>query len=212
VRVFSGRTSTGVRGIRLAAGDEVISMSILRHIEATPDERAAYLKAANALRRSAGVEVDDSAGSDDEEGAVADAALSPERFAELQANEAFLLTVTDRGFGKRTSAYEYRVTGRGGQGIENMRLAEKSKSVVATFSAGEKDQVMLVTDGGQVIRMPLHDVRVAGRRTQGVTLFRVAPDEHVVSVAHLEETNGDDTDEAVEPITDAEVDGEAPAP
>jgi DNA gyrase subunit A len=213
VRVFAGRTSTGVRGIKLAAGDEVMSMSILRHVEATPEERVAYLKAANALRRAGGEEPDEPVG-DDEEAASGEATLSPERFAELQAGEEFLLTVTDRGFGKRTSAYEYRVTGRGGQGIENMRFGEKSRSVVATFPAGENDQVMLVTDGGQVIRMPLHDVRVAGRRTMGVTLFRVAADEHVVSVAHLEETNGDEAEgvEGVDGAAEGVPDVESGAP
>ncbi|GIL38416.1 DNA gyrase subunit A [Rhodospirillales bacterium TMPK1] len=204
VRVFAGRTSTGVRGIKLAKDDEVISMSVLRHVDASPDERAAYLKQANALRRATGeaAAIEEPTDSD-EEGAIGEASLSAERFIELQANEEFLLTVTDRGFGKRTSAYEYRVTGRGGQGIENMRFGEKSRAVAATFPAGETDQVMLVTDGGQIIRMPLHDVRVAGRRTMGVTLFRVSADEHVVSVAHLEESPGADDD--VDSDTDGDI-------
>jgi DNA gyrase subunit A len=186
IRVFSGRTSTGVRGIKLAKGDEVISMSVLTHVDATPDERTAYLKAANALRGA------------DEEGVEFEgegAALTEERFKQLQDKEQFLLTATNGGFGKRTSAYEYRISGRGGQGVANMTLTKKNGGeVVATFPVTDDHQVMLISDMGQMIRMPVRDVRFTGRSAQGVTLFKVAPGENVVSVAWLIQ----DDDEAIE--------------
>ncbi len=190
LRVFSGRTSTGVRGIKLGKDDEVISMSILKHVEATPDERTAYLKKASALRGA------DTEGMEAEEGAE-NASISEERFKDMQAREQFLLTVTTGGFGKRTSAYEYRLSGRGGQGVTNISLTKKNGSAVAgTFPVTDEHQVMLVTDGGQMIRMPVAGIRFTGRSAQGVTLFRVAQDEKVVSVAWLkqeaeEETEGD---------------------
>jgi DNA gyrase subunit A len=190
LRVFSGRTSTGVRGIKLGKGDEVISMSILKHVDATPDERTAYLKKASALRGA------DTEGMEAEEGAE-NASISEERFKDMQAREQFLLTVTTGGFGKRTSAYEYRLSGRGGQGVTNISLTKKNGSAVAgTFPVTDEHQVMLVTDGGQMIRMPVAGIRFTGRSAQGVTLFRVAEGEKVVSVAWLkqeaeEETEGD---------------------
>ncbi len=180
VRVFAGRTSTGVRGIRLGKGDEVISMSVLKHIEITPDERTAYLKAVNR----------DLEGADVEEGGGAD--LSSERIQELKEKEQFLLTVSNKGFGKRTSSYEYRTAGRGGQGIANMSLTKKNGGkVAATFPVTDNHQIMLVTDKGQLIRTPINDVRITGRSAQGVTLFRVGADENVVSVAWLIEEEGD---------------------
>jgi DNA gyrase subunit A len=189
VRVFSGRTSTGVRGIRLAeSGDEVVSMAILNHVEAGPEERAAYLR----MKRQ-----DDDANlaptiDPDIEG-VPVAALAPERFDELAAAEQYLLTITENGFGKRSSAYEYRLTGRGGQGIWNIDASAKVGDVVASFPVGAGDQAMLVTNGGQVIRVPVDQVRLAGRKTQGVTVFRVGEGERVVSVAHLDvEAVGED--------------------
>jgi DNA gyrase subunit A len=187
VRVFAGRNSIGVRGIRLADGDEVISMSILRHVDAPSEERAGYLKQAAAARRAGDEpEIVAAANGDDDEAATA-VALSPERYAELATQEEFILTVSARGFGKRSSSYEYRLTGRGGQGIMNMDMSERNGQVVAAFPIHVGQDVMLVTNGGQIIRMPVNDVRIAGRRTQGVTLFRVAEGEVVVSVAALEE-------------------------
>jgi DNA gyrase subunit A len=111
--------------------------------------------------------------------------LSPERLAELEAKDELILTITAKGFGKRTSAYEYRVTGRGGQGIANIETSPRNGTVAASFPVSERDQIMLVTDGGQMIRCPVHDIRVARRQTQGVTVFKVAGDEHVVAVAHM---------------------------
>lgn len=193
VRVFAGRNSVGVRGIKLADGDSVISMSILRDVASTAEERSGYLKQAAALRRGAD-EPEVAASGDDEESAAA-AMLTPERFAALAAQEEFILTASARGFGKRSSSYEYRITGRGGQGIMNMEMSDRNGEVIAAFPVKAGQDVMLVTNGGQIIRMPVDDIRIAGRRTQGVTLFRVAEGEQVVSVAALEdegEAGGDD--------------------
>jgi DNA gyrase subunit A len=203
VRVFAGRDSSGVRGIKLLNGDEVNSLSVLRHVEATPEERVAYLKQANARRRANGngngngeTEADAPAAADaaaDGEGDVADVALSAERFQELDEAEEMLLTVTDMGFGKRTSAYEYRVTGRGGQGISNITLAPRNgKAVVATFPVRDGDDIMMVTDAGRLIRVPVDQVRCSGRQTMGVTLFRVDKGEHVTSVFTVLEDETDD--------------------
>ncbi len=199
LRVFSGRDSSGVRGIRLAPKDEVIGLSVLRHVEASAEERAAYLKGAAARRRSAGEEVDVSAVP--EEG-VSEAALSAERVAELEASEEILLTVTDAGFGKRSSAYDYRTTGRGGQGITNATLGggRKGSAVVASFPVRPGDGVMLVTSAGQLIRVPADQVRVTGRASMGVTVLRVANGERVTSVFPVIDTaeNGDAA--AAEPV------------
>ena len=184
VRVFRGRDSVGVRGISLGADDEVISMSILRHAEFETEERDAYLRLAAWRRR------DEKSGEENtEESSEAPSVTLPEeRFAELANAEEFILTVSSAGFGKRTSAYEYRVTGRGGKGIEAIDLGrDASATLVAAFPVVERDQIMLVTDGGQLIRCPVHDVRIAGRTTRGVTLFRVSEGERVVSVIRLGE-------------------------
>ncbi len=176
LRVFSGRDSSGVRGIRLLTGDGVISLSVLRHVDAGVEDRAAYLKAA---RRRGGEEEEPSL--DGEE--AAEVALSTERFAQLEAAEEILLTVTDGGFGKRSSAYEYRVTGRGGQGITNITLSPRNgTAVVASFPVRPGDGVMLVTDEGRLIRVPSDQVRVTGRSSMGVTLFRLGETERVSSV------------------------------
>jgi len=195
LRVFSGRDSAGVRGIKLSAGDEVMSLSVLRHVEATPDERAAYLKYASALRRNGEDEGAAEANGDAEE-AVAEIALSEARLAELSEGEEILLTVTDAGFGKRSSAYEYRVTGRGGQGIANITLNARrnGNAVAASFQVREGDDVMLVTDGGRLIRVPVDQVRITGRSSMGVTLFRLDDNERVTSVFPVleQEQEGED--------------------
>ncbi|MBI2719854.1 MAG: DNA gyrase subunit A [Rhizobiales bacterium] len=185
VRVFKGRDSTGVRGIRLEADDRVISMAILRHVEASAEERAAFLKMARAM---AGEEVEQ--GASDEE-APADTTLSPERYVQMGAAEQVILTVSVNGYGKRTSSYEYRITGRGGKGIVAMAVNERNGPLVASFPVEEEDQIMLVTDGGQLIRCPVHDIRKAGRATQGVIVIDVAENEHVVSVEHITEEEGE---------------------
>jgi DNA gyrase subunit A len=185
VRVFSGRTSTGVRGIKLASGDAVIGMSILHHTDYSMEERAAYLKQARELRRAEGEDTDDAVDVDAEP--VGEATLSPEQFKDMQDREEMILTVSEQGFGKRTSAYEYRLTGRGGQGIWNMDMGDRNKAIAAVFPIHETDQLMMVSDGGQVIRMPVHDIRLTGRKSKGVTLFRLSGEEKVVSVARLED-------------------------
>lgn len=179
VREFASRSSTGVRGIRLGKANEVVSMSILRQIEFTIEERDSYLKQAGQLRRDEGVLIA-------EEGIP----LPPERFEEMAKAEEFILTVSEKGFGKRSSAYEYRCTNRGGQGITTMDVTLKTGKVVDSFPVKDEDDVMLVTNTGQLIRCPVHDIRIAGRRTQGVTLFRVSPGETVVSVARLRDEEG----------------------
>jgi DNA gyrase subunit A len=201
VRVFAGRDSSGVRGIRLAPGDEVISLSVLEHVTVTNEERAAYLKLANAKRRGNG----NGNGDEDVESAVdgdepvEDVSLDDSRFDELAGKEEFLLTVTNAGFGKRSSAYEYRVTGRGGQGIANITLAPRNgTAVAASFPVRPGDDVMLMTDVGRLIRVPADQVRITGRQAMGVTLFRVVAGEHVMSVFPVVE---DDTEENGEPAT-----------
>ena len=187
VRVFAGRDSTGVRGIRLAEGDSVISMAILRAVLATAEERTAYVKQANANRRAQSGEADDveETAADDEEEVAAEAALSLERFAQLGAAEEVILTVSTEGYGKRTSAYEFRRTGRGGQGLLAQDLTKKGGRLAASFPVEDTDEILLVTDQGQLIRTPVSQVRIAGRNTSGVIIFRKGADEHVVSVERL---------------------------
>jgi DNA gyrase subunit A len=189
VRLFKGRDSDGVRGIRLEDGDEVISMAILSHVDASPAERTAYLKQAAAMRRATGDEEAETAGADPEveEGADEGAELTPERYAELGAREQFVLTISERGFGKRTSSYEFRTSGRGGKGIVAMVVNDRNGDIVASFPVENSDQIMLVTDGGQLIRCPVDDVRIAGRNTQGVRIFKTDADESVVSVECITE-------------------------
>jgi DNA gyrase subunit A len=191
VRVFSGRTSIGVRGIKLGEGDHVVSMSILRHVDVETEERVAFLRLS---KRRRGAEEEVSTEAADEEGAeTATVTLSPERYSDLESKEEFILTVTAKGFGKRSSAYEYRITGRGGQGVANIEVSERNGQVVASFPVNHRDQIMLVTDRGQLIRCPVDDIRIAGRKTQGVLLFKVDEGESVVSVTRLaDETPGSD--------------------
>ncbi len=189
LRVFASRDSAGVRGIRLGRDDAVISLAVLRHVEAGVDERGAYLKAAAQKRRAAGEDVDAVAG--DGEDPAAEILLSPERFEEMEAAEAFLLVVNDAGLGLRTSAYWYPVKGRGGQGIVSMDLRprmgrerigrEGTTSVVATFPVSPGDDIMLVTDGGQLIRSPVDQVRITRRAAKGVILLRPNEGERVTS-------------------------------
>ena len=193
VRVFSGRTSTGVRGIKLGDSDEVIGMSVVRHFDATPDEKAAYLKHAAAMRRAAGD--GETEGTEDE--GTADVALSSEQIAAMAAAEEYLLTVTENGYGKRTSSFEYRTSGRGGKGIIAIVTSERNGRVVASFPAGDGEEVMLVTNGGQLIRTPVDDIRIAGRNTQGVTIIKTKSGEQVVSVEGVGEA-GEGTDEEAE--------------
>ncbi|KRP92709.1 DNA gyrase subunit A [Bradyrhizobium yuanmingense] len=185
VRVFTGRTSMGVRGIALGEGDKVISLAILRHVETTSDERSAYLKMRRAV---AGEAAADEAPADAEaEETSGSFQLPQERYVEMSAQEQVVLTVSVNGYGKRTSSYEYRTTGRGGKGIVAMSVNNRNGNLVASFPVEEADQIMLVTDKGQLIRCPVEGIRIAGRSTQGVIVFDTAEDEHVVSVEHITE-------------------------
>ena len=170
VREFQSRASMGVRGVRLLEDDHVISMSILRRVGTTPEEREAY------LRCPAWREKDENC------------TLPPERYAALVEGEQFLLTITENGYGKRSSTYEYRRTNRGGQGIINIVTSERNGGVVASFPVKPGEQLMLVTDQGKMIRTTVGDIRIAGRNTQGVTIFNVAENEKVVSVAKIDES------------------------
>ena len=195
VRVFAGRNSIGVRGINLADGDKVISMAILEHIEATPAERTAFIKRAIAERRAAGNDSEEVVIADDEENTT-DTELSDERYEELAAHEQTVLTVSEYGYGKRSSSYEFRISGRGGKGIratDPSKTAEIGK-LVAAFPVNAQDQIMLVSDGGQLIRVPVEGIRIAGRSTKGVTIFHTADNEKVVSVERISESDSDEGD------------------
>jgi DNA gyrase subunit A len=203
VRVFKGRDSTGVRGVRLQKDDAVISMAVLGRVDATPDERAAYVKHATAMRRATGESEEEVVAVDAEEDIAGDAVLSVERIAELGAAEQFILTVTETGFGKRSSAYEYRRTGRGGQGLTAHGLGGRAGDrLTASFPVEDGDELLLVTSGGQMIRTPVDQVRIVGRSSQGVTIFRTADGEKVVSVERLPDSGGGD-----EAVVDGEGEG-----
>jgi DNA gyrase subunit A len=186
VRVFTGRTSMGVRGIALSGDDRLISLTILRHLDVTSEERVAYLKMRRALRGETGAEE-----GEDAEDTANGGALAQERYVEMSEAEQFVLTISENGFGKRSSSFEYRTTGRGGKGIVAMSVNDRNGKLVASFPVEDSDQIMLVTDKGQLIRTPVEGIRIAGRSTQGVIVFNTAEDEHVVSVEHIgEEENG----------------------
>jgi DNA gyrase subunit A len=192
VREFQSRSSTGVRGVRLAAGDQVISMSILHRVGTTQEEREAYLRFAPWKGEKEG-----------------ECPLSAERVAELDEKEQFILTITENGYGKRSSAYEYRRTNRGGQGITNIDTSPRNGCVVASFPAKQGEALMLVTDQGKMIRTTVGDIRIAGRNTMGVTIFRVAEGEHVVSVAKIDESDEEEIEieggDEIAPVPDAVV-------
>ena len=186
VRIFKGRDSTGVRGIKLASGDEVVSMSILRHVDATPDERNAYFKMRRAVTGEESGEVEN-----------VDTSISTDRYAELSALEEWILTITSGGYGKRSSAHEYRVSGRGGQGIAAANLGRRGDAIVASFPVDEEDQIMLATTTGQSIRCPVSGISRQGRGSSGVTVFNTGKGEKVISVAWIAE-QGDEDEEVVE--------------
>jgi DNA gyrase subunit A len=193
VRVFKGRNSTGVRGIKLGKGDEVISMAILHHVEATPAERTEYVRQANAIRRAANGESEEVETEPDIEEGENGADLTSERYAELGGREQFILTISGNGYGKRSSAFEYRISGRGGKGIIAMVVNERNGRLVASFPVEDTDQIMLVTDGGQLIRVPVDQISILGRSTQGVIVFNTGEGERVVSVEPIhEEEDGDE--------------------
>jgi len=215
VRLFKGRGSDGVRGIRLEDGDELISMAILRHVEATPGEREVYLKQALSVRRAESAEGPEAApeADADAEPAEQNVNLSAARYAELSASEQLVLTVSERGFGKRSSSYDYRITGRGGKGIVAMIVNDRNGPLVASFPVEKSDQIMLVTDAGKLIRVPIDDVRIAGRNTQGVRIFKTEDDEKVVSVERVpEDGNGESAPENGEASGEEDGGGDSPGP
>ncbi len=211
VRIFTGRSSVGVRGIRLLGDDAVISLSILRHEEIGTAERDGYLSMASRRRRQNGLESDVAAevpepvpepeAEEGEAGPAEAVEITDERYAELAQREEFVLSITAKGFGVRVSAYDLRITGRGGQGIDAMDVSRRNDEIIAAFPVHKDDEIMLVTDGGQVIRCPVHDIRLARRRSQGVVVFKVGETERVVSVARLTDTgepeNGGSEDDII---------------
>ena len=206
VRMFVGRNSTGVRGIKLAKGDEVVSMSILNHSDAISEERDEYARISSAAKRIQAERGGDCMVPAEETG-VEMKVLTPEKYEFMRSQEQFILSVTSTGYGKRSSSYEYRVTGRGGSGIANMEMSARNKEVVSSFPIEDDNQIMMVTDAGKLIRMPVSDIRIAGRKTQGVILFRTADNEKVVSVTWLDADAGDDDE--LEDETGSEVLGDS---
>ncbi|MFL5113944.1 MAG: DNA gyrase subunit A [Microvirga sp.] len=195
VRVFKGRDSTGVRGIALGQGDRLISMAILRHVDATPEERMTFLRRASAMRRALGIEPADEPSANGVESTEAEEPVTREvelgdKYAQMDEAEQFVLTISEKGYGKRTSSYEYRITGRGGKGIVAMAVNERNGKLVASFPVEHSDEIMLITNEGQTIRVPVDDIRIVGRGTQGVTVFKT-DGARVVSVEHIEGEDGE---------------------
>jgi DNA gyrase subunit A len=196
VRVFKGRDSTGVRGISLAEGDKVIAMAVINHFDATSEERAAYLKMSRAVRGE--TESEDTASDDLEETVAGE--LNQDRYVAMSAVEQFILTVSENGYGKRTSSHEYRTTGRGGKGIVAMAVNDRNGPLIGSFPVEGEDEIMLITDAGQTIRLPVggdKPIRIVGRSSQGVIVFKTADDEKVVSVERISEPEGE-SDEGAE--------------
>ncbi|MBB3935403.1 DNA gyrase subunit A [Aureimonas phyllosphaerae] len=200
VRVFTGRNSIGVRGMALGDSDRLISMAILRHVEATPAERADYLRKRRAVEGDVAEDVAD-------EEAAESVSISAERYADLGAREEFVLTLSEFGFGKRSSSYDFRTSGRGGKGIRATDLGRVGDigRLVAGFPVESGDQVLMISDRGQMIRVPVEGIRIAGRATKGVTIFNTADNERVVSVERI-------PDQGTEEPALAEPSGEAPEP
>ncbi|MGN0929536.1 MAG: DNA gyrase subunit A [Alphaproteobacteria bacterium] len=186
VRVFQSRNSTGIKGIKVESGDKVISMSIINHTDIDQETKNAYLKLSRALRHT---EFEDLEG---EEVLETTKTLSEEEYRDLEAKEQFILTVSETGFGKRTSSYEYRITHRGGSGIANIKIADKTKAIVSSFPVLDTDNILMVTDGGKMIRLATNKIRIAGRQTMGVTLFKTAENEKVVSTAIIAESDDEE--------------------
>lgn len=202
VRLFKGRDSMGVRGIQLADGDTVISMAVINHSDADAEQRAAYLKMSRAVRGEAETEEP----STDEADVVA-GALEPELYAQMSASEQFILAISENGYGKRTSSHEYRITGRGGKGIVAMAVNKRNGNLVASFPVEDEDQIMLISDGGQTIRLPVggdKPIRIVSRGSQGVIVFDTAEGEKVVSVERISEPEGEEGDDAAPPVEGGE--------
>jgi DNA gyrase subunit A len=200
IRVFAGRNSTGVRGITLQKDDYVIGMAMLNHGESDSVVRAAYVKQSRALRRAM-TGIEEEADAEEENTTLV---LNDEQMAKMALREEFILTVSENGFGKRTSSYEYRLTHRGGGGFTNIKLGGKNTAVAGSFPVREDQDIMMVTNGGKIIRTPVHDVRIAGRSTAGVTLFRTADGEKVVSAISIDHEEESEDAEIVETAETAE--------
>ena len=183
LRTTKSRSSIGVRGIKLAENDSIISLSILSHLDVTSSEAKAYLKMNKATKE------DNDDNEEDSREEIEDIKLSEDRFQEMKACEQFVLTVTENGFGKRTSSYQFRVTNRGGSGIMCITTSSRNGNVLASFPVGHDDDIMLITKSGQLIRCPVIDIRVAGRNTQGVSIFKTSDSEKVVSASRVEIEN-----------------------
>ncbi|MDD4557016.1 MAG: DNA gyrase subunit A [Alphaproteobacteria bacterium] len=204
VRVFVGRNSTGVRGVKLAKNDTVISMSVLNHSDATAEQRDAYLRTSSEIKRAIAENPD----APISESSYLQEGISLEEYKAMAEREQFILSVTTTGYGKRSSSYEYRTTGRGGSGIANMEMSARNKEMASSFPIIEGSHIMMVTDAGKLIRMPVDDIRIAGRKTQGVILFRTAENEHVVSVTWLDADDDDEDLEGTESDENIIADGE----
>ncbi|MBL6939894.1 MAG: DNA gyrase subunit A [Alphaproteobacteria bacterium] len=191
LRVFASRASTGVRGIKLAAGDEVVSLALLHHTEVTPAEAQAFLKQSRAARRAVTGEETEAPADEGEEESKEEIALAPARYAELDAREQFVLAVSSSGYGKRSSSYEYRVMGRGAQGTWAMDMTKRNSAIVAAFPVEDSDDLMLISSQGQTIRVPVASISIQGRGTGGVTVFRVDEGERVVSVERIADVSGE---------------------
>ena len=207
IRIFAGRNSTGVRGLKLAADDRIIDMAMLNHGEEDSSIRAAYIKQSRALRRAA-TGIEEEADTSDDADETTAVVLDDAKMAEMAAREEFILTISENGFGKRTSSYEYRLTHRGGGGFTNIKLGGKNTAVAGSFPITDDQDVMMVTDGGKIIRTPVNAVRIAGRLTAGVTLFKTADNEKVDSATGIvreEESDEDSEGEAGEnaPVANA---------
>jgi DNA gyrase subunit A len=198
VRVFNSRSSVGVRGVRLTGNDKVVSMSVIRHFDATPDERSAYLKMRRAMAGLA-----DDVDAVDEEESSANATISQARYAEMSAAENLILTLTSKGAGKLSSSHDYPVRGRGGMGVQAMDKAMRGGSVVASFPVELDDQIMLATSKGQSIRVPVEGISFRSRSAGGVKVFDTGKGEEVVSVAWIAD-QGDEADET----SDADTSGD----
>tara|TARA_B100000925_G_scaffold238903_1_gene187939 strand:- start:166 stop:2889 length:2724 start_codon:yes stop_codon:yes gene_type:complete len=193
VRLFVGRSSTGVRGIKLAQGDRVISSAIIKSMSASTEERAAYLKMSRAVRGDIESEHDEN---DENAENITPAILSDEKYAEMGASEQFILSISNNGYGKRTSTFEYRVTGRGGKGIIAMVVNDRNGNIADSFPVDSTNQIILVTNNGKLIRCPVDDIRIASRSTQGVRIFDVDNQEQVVSVERLGDLESEEDDGA----------------
>ena len=189
--MFAGRNSTGVRGITLGSDDKIIGMAMLNRGESDSAVRAAYIKQSRAARRAA-TGIEEEASTDEEETTIV---LDDAKMAEMASREEFILTISENGFGKRTSSYEYRLTHRGGGGFTNIKLGGKNTAVAGSFPVVDDQDIIMVTDGGKIIRTPVSDVRIAGRSTAGVTLFRTADNEKVVSAISIERASDEDASE-----------------